>query len=63
MIFLATVTKIVSNQGINLLIDGEQEPTTKKYTYLASYSSPRVNDRVLVVEIDGSYVVLGKVRK
>ena len=50
----------VDSGGICLLIDGESTPTTKKYKRLSSYS-PAVNDRVLIAEIGGSFVVLGKV--
>lgn len=46
--------------GVALIIDGETTPTTKKYLFLSSYS-PAVNDRVLIEEISGTYVVLGKV--
>ena len=46
--------------GLQLIIDGEDEPTTKKYHYLASYV-PASGDRVLIEEIGDSYVVLGKV--
>ncbi len=50
----------VDSAGVQILIDGESTPTTKKYKRLSSYS-PVVNDRVLIAEIGGSYVVLGKV--
>ena len=57
---LGTISAIDSDNGLQLIIDGEDEPTTKKYTYMASYV-PTVNDRVLIEEISGSYVIMGKV--
>lgn len=49
-----------NTSGLQIIIDGEDEPTTKKYHYLASYV-PSAGDRVLIEEIGDSYVVLGKV--
>lgn len=49
-----------NTNGLTLVIDGEDEPTTKKYHYLASYV-PAAGDRVLIEEIGDSYVVLGKI--
>lgn len=49
-----------NSEGLQIIIDGEDEPTTKKYHYLASYV-PAAGDRILIEEIGDSYVVLGKV--
>lgn len=57
---LGTISAIDDDNGLQLIIDGEDDPTTKKYTYMASYV-PTANDRVLVEEISGSYVIMGKV--
>ena len=57
---LGTISAIDVNTGIQLVIDGEDEPTTKKYTYMASYV-PTVGDRVLIEEVGGSYIIMGKV--
>lgn len=57
---LGTISAVDSTNGLQLIIDGEDEPTTKKYTYMASYV-PTANDRVLIEEISGSYVIMGKV--
>ena len=56
---LGTVTSI--SGGISVQFDGETSPSSKKYKRLASYSSPAVNDRVLMVAVGGSYVILGKI--
>lgn len=57
---LGTISAVDNDNGLQLIIDGEDEPTTKKYTYMASYV-PEANDRVLIEEISGSYVIMGKV--
>ena len=56
---LATVTS--TSGGISVQFDGETTPSTKKYKKLASYSSPAVNDRVLLVSIGGTYIIFGKI--
>lgn len=56
---LGKISYTYSN-GLELIIDGEDEPTNKVYRYLASYV-PSNGDRVLIEEIGDSYVVLGKV--
>ena len=57
---LGTVISIDPTEGLTVLIDGEEEATTKKYNYLASYS-PTVDDRILIEEVGDSYVIIGKV--
>ena len=57
---LGTISAVDNDNGLQLIIDGEDTPTTKKYTYMASYV-PAANDRVLIEEISGSYVIMGKV--
>ena len=57
---LGTISAVDADNGLQLIIDGEDLPTTKKYTYMASYV-PTANDRVLIEEISGSYVIMGKV--
>ena len=56
---LGTVTS--TSGGIYVQFDGETTPSTKKYKRLASYSNPAVNDRVLLIKVGGSYVILGKI--
>lgn len=57
---LGTISAIDNTKGITVLIDGEGTASEKKYSYLASYV-PAVNDRVLIEEISGSYVIMGKI--
>ena len=57
---LGTISAVDNTDGLQLIIDGEDVATTKKYTYMASYV-PVANDRVLIEEVGGSYVIMGKV--
>jgi hypothetical protein len=41
--------------------DGETSPSGKKYSRLASYATPARNDRVLLMSISGTYIILGKI--
>lgn len=61
-VILGTVKSNTSGSGVTVQIDGESSATTKKYTYLSSYT-PAINDRVLIAEVGGSYVILGKIQK
>ncbi len=56
---LATVTS--TSGGIAVQFDGETTASAKKYKRLASYSSPAVNDRVMMTKISGTYIILGKI--
>jgi len=55
---LGTVTS--TSGGIYVQFDGETTASAKKYKRLANYS-PTVSDRVLLVKVGGTYVILGKV--
>lgn len=57
---LGVIKNVDNNNGLRVLVDGETSTSTKKYSYLASYV-PAVNDRVVIEEIGGSYVILGKI--
>lgn len=57
---LGTIAASLDGSGVQLVLDGEVATTQKYYKYLESYH-PTVGDRVLVEEISGTYVVLGKV--
>lgn len=57
---LGTVTERINGQGARIVIDGEETATEKPYMWLSSYF-PRVGDRVLIEEVSGQYVILGKV--
>jgi hypothetical protein len=57
---LATVSALFSNGVPKLLMDGETIASEKKYAYLSSYT-PAVNDRVLLIRIGSTMIILGKV--
>lgn len=56
---LGTISEVDNTKGLTLVIDGEETPTEKKYSYLASYV-PATGDRVLIEEISDTYVIVGK---
>lgn len=56
---MGTVTAVAS--GIHVQFDGETAPGGKVYKKMASYSSPAVNDRVLLLQISGTYIIFGKI--
>lgn len=43
-----------------IVFDGESVPSTKSYPYLASYT-PVANHRVILANIAGTHVVLGRI--
>ena len=55
---MATVASLPQNEGASFLIDGEEEPTTKKYT--SGSFNLNVGDRVLLEEVGDSYTVISK---
>lgn len=57
---LGTVSEYIEGEGVQIIIDGEETSTIKTYKFLSSYK-PEINDRVLIEEISGSYVVIGKI--
>jgi len=59
MLKLGTVTSITG--GVAVQFDGETSASTKLYKRLSSYSSPAVNDRVLLLRISGTYIIMGKI--
>jgi len=53
--FLATVTS-VTNHGILIKLDGESQPMEKPYKRIYTV---RTGDRVLVLKMSGTYIVIG----
>lgn len=49
-----------NDSGVTIKIDGETSASTKRYVFLSSYF-PLQDDRVLIEEVGGEYVVLGKI--
>lgn len=57
---LATIDT-VSSSGITLRFDGQSEASQKQYKRLITGTTLSTGDRVLVVKMAGTYVVLGKI--
>lgn len=59
-LFRAVVT---GTSGNKVLIQrpGQSSADPQSYARLASYSSPQTNDEVLVAQVGGGYIVVGKV--
>lgn len=53
--YLATVSQ-VTNSGIKIQLDGETEPMEKPYKRIYTV---RVGNRVLVLKMNGTFIVLG----
>lgn len=60
--YLATVASGTKDEGISFTIDGQSSPTSKKYKLLLTGKEPpRTGDRILVMKISGTYIVIGKI--
>lgn len=57
---IATVGSVSSN-GITLKFAGQSEANQKQYKRLITGQTLYAGDRVLVVNLSGTYVVLGKI--
>ena len=58
--FLGTVSA-VTNTGIRVKLDGQNEAMTKGFKMLKTGSTPDVGARVLVLKQSGTYIVLGAI--
>lgn len=58
---LGKVSSLSPSGAPFIKFDGEDEPSEKPYSYLASYN-PAVNDRVLLTRGFETYVVLGRIK-
>lgn len=57
---LAIVVGLFENETAKIQFDGEENPSEKQYAYLESYI-PKIDDRVLLGVLGGTYIILGKV--
>jgi hypothetical protein len=57
---LATVTELFETGTVKIQFYGEESPSEKEYSYLASYT-PTVDDTVLMIPMAETYIVLGKI--
>ena len=60
--YLATMTGGKASEGLKIKLDGDSSGSTKSYKILQTgREPPRTGDRVLVIKLSGTYVVLGKI--
>lgn len=57
---LGTIDSSYSSGRPKIVFDGETVASSKAYPYLASYT-PVANHRVLIANIGGSHVVIGRI--
>lgn len=58
---LGEVSSVDPNTGRpSIIFDGETDPSIKRYPYLESFS-PTEGDRVLLLAVGNTYVVIGKI--
>lgn len=57
---LANVVELFESGTVKIQFYGEESPSEKEYSYLASYT-PSVNDTVLMIPMADTYIVLGKI--
>lgn len=60
MIRFATVHQVTST-GVKVIFNGETVASTKAYKKLASYNNPVMGDKVALIQISGTYFILGKI--
>lgn len=61
LVRLGEVSSVDPNTGRpSIIFDGEVEASVKRYTYIDSYT-PTEGDRVLLIAVGNTYVVLGKI--
>ena len=58
--YLATVTAYAST-GVKILLDGQSEAMTKRYKMLQVGRPVAIGERVIVMKMSGTYVVIGAV--
>ena len=59
--FLIGTVSDVSSDGVKILFDGQTEATEKRYKQINTGVQLAEDDRIVVMKISGSYVVMGKI--
>lgn len=59
-LMLATVAAVYAD-GLTLIFDGETTASQKHYKKLSTYFGPTAGDRVAVMKMSGTYVVMGAI--
>lgn len=60
-IFLGTVNSWNISTGVQITLDGEDAPMTKRYRQMLMARPLQVGARVAVMKLSGTYVVLGEI--
>lgn len=58
---LAVVKDISQNNTAIIQFDGEEYPSSKSYAYLDTYNA-QAGDRILLISLGGTYIIVGKVQ-
>lgn len=58
--FLLATINSISTTGITLIFDGQSTASQKKYKNINNMDQYAVNDRVVVMKLSGTYIILGK---
>jgi hypothetical protein len=57
---IGVVVELFENSTAKITFDGEESASEKQYAYLASYK-PSIGDRVLLANVSGTYIIMGKI--
>ena len=60
--FLLATVASTSNSGITLIFDGQTAASQKAYKNISNMDPYKVGDRVVVMKLSGTYVVLGSLK-
>lgn len=58
---MGTVVSAVSGRGITVRIDGQDSASAKAYKRLMTGSALNSGQRVLLIKMSGTYIVLGRI--
>lgn len=59
--FAIATVKSVTAAGTTLQLDGQAEASTKRYKQLKTGNTIKIGDRVLVLSISGTYLIIGTI--
>ncbi|WP_144498259.1 hypothetical protein [Bacillus paralicheniformis] len=57
---LGTIDPNYSSGLPRVLFDGESKVSTKRYSYIGTYK-PAARDRVLMINVSGTHIIIGKI--
>ena len=61
--FIGTVKSWSSSTGVQIQLDGQDSPMTKKYKQMLMCRPLKIGARVVVMKHSGTYIVLGEIAK